>query len=519
MIKTSIDESVLILDFGSQYTQLILKKLRKLKVNCTIRSCEISLKEVLNKKPKAIILSGGPSSVYSTKKPTFNQKILDIGIPILGVCYGMQLIMNHFGGKVVASNQREYGSTDINISDKSKLFEGIKSRKIKVWMSHGDKVKNLGKDFIQIAKSTTTIAAVENSKKNIYCLQYHPEVDHSDYGDKVLKNFVRKISKLKATWSLPNFIDQQILAVRKRVDKKKVYLALSGGVDSTVLAALLHKAIGKKLVCIFINNGLLRLNEENKIRSNLKKDFDIQLKYIDAGDYFLKKLKGVTDPEKKRAIIGKCFVDVFFNYFKEKKNSLDFLAQGTLYPDVIESVSIKGPSETIKTHHNRVKEIIALMKQDKIVEPFAFLFKDEVRQIGRKLKVKDIYINRQPFPGPGLAIRILGEVTLKRLEILKKADAILLEEIKLLKYYERLWQCFAVLLPIKSVGVMGDQRKYGYTIVLRIVSSNDGMTADFELLPKKNLEKISSRIIGEIDDVTRVVLDITSKPPATIEWE
>ena len=518
-VNSLSQENILILDFGSQYTQLILKKLRKIKINCLIEPCNISYQEVIAKQPNAIILSGGPSSVYSKNKPIFDRKILSLNIPILGICYGMQLVVNHFGGKVISSKEKEYGNTSIKINSNSILFNGIKKKKIKVWMSHGDKVKNLSKEFIKIANSSTTIAAIENKEKKIYCLQYHPEVDHSEYGEKVLKNFVSKISRTKATWDLPNFIDQQIKQVRKKVGKKKIFLALSGGVDSTVLAALLHKAVGKSLICIFINNGLLRFNEENKVHKNFKKDFNIQLKYINASEYFLKKLKDITDPEKKRAIIGKCFVDVFLNYFKENNINLDFLAQGTLYPDVIESISVKGPSDTIKTHHNRVKEIIALMKQNKIIEPFAFLFKDEVRQIGKKLKVKDIYLKRQPFPGPGLAIRILGNITLQRLEILKQADGILLQEIKLAKYYQKVWQCFAVLLPIKSVGVMGDQRKYGYTIVLRIVSSNDGMTADFELLSKKILEKISNRIIGEVEQVTRVTLDITSKPPATIEWE
>ena len=517
---TSLSSSdILILDFGSQYTQLILKKLRKLKYDCVIEPCHLSYKEIVAKNPKAIILSGGPSSVYSKKKPLFDLKILTLEIPILGICYGMQLVVNYFGGKVISAKEKEYGSTTIQISNKSSLFHSIPKKKIKVWMSHGDKVKKLNNGFVKVASSSNSIAAIESQKKKIFCLQYHPEVDHSDYGEKVLKNFITKISKIKATWNLPNFIEQQIIDIRNKVGKKKIFLALSGGVDSTVLASLLYKAIGKQLTCIFINNGLLRLGEEKQIYDNLKKDFQFRVKFIDASEYFLQKLKNITNPEKKRSIIGKCFVDVFFNYFQEKNISLDFLAQGTLYPDVIESISVKGPSDKIKTHHNRVKEIIDLMKQNKIVEPFAFLFKDEVREIGKNLGVKKNYLQRQPFPGPGLAIRILGKITVERLNILKLSDAILLEEIKKAKYYEKLWQCFAVLLPIKSVGVMGDQRKYGYTIVLRMVTSNDGMTADFELLPKKILEKIANRIVGEVEQITRVTLDITSKPPATIEWE
>ena len=506
---------VLVLDFGSQYTQLILKKLRKLSVYTIIEHYNISFDKIKDYNPKAIILSGGPSSIYDKKPLMCSKEIFDLPIPLLGICYGMQLINQHFEGRVKLSQQREYGYTEI-IKEKSKIFSNIKAKQFNVWMSHGDKIEKIAEQFIVNAKSKNSIAGFEHNSKPIYGLQYHPEVDHSEYGLEVLRNFIDKIAKVKKDWKLPSFIDQQIELIRQQVGSKKIVLGLSGGVDSSVLAHLLHQAIGDNLVCVFVDNGLLRANEPEKIVDTFQNKLKMNLIYVDATEVFLKRLKKVKDPEQKRAIIGKTFIDVFF---KHSKRHLDFLAQGTIYPDVIESTSPKGPSDVIKTHHNRVKEVLKLIKKNKVIEPFKELFKDEVRLVGKKLKVPDFLINRHPFPGPGLAIRILGEVTKKRLQILKQADSILLEEIKGKDLYHKFWQCFPVLLPVRSVGVMGDQRRYGYTIALRMVSSNDGMTADFELLPKEILTQISNRIIGEISDITRVTLDITSKPPATIEWE
>ena len=506
---------ILVLDFGSQYTQLILKKLRKLSVYTIIEPYNVSFEKIKEYNPKAVILSGGPSSIYSKNPPLCSPKVFDLSIPILGICYGMQLINKHFNGKIILSQNREYGYTKIN-KKKSKIFDGIKPKQFNVWMSHGDKIEKIADDFIVNAESENSVAGFEHTKKPVYGLQYHPEVDHSEYGLEILNNFVHKIAGVENSWRLPSFIDQQIEIIQKKVGNKKIVLGLSGGVDSSVLAYLLYKAIGNNLICVFVDNGLLRANEPQKIVETFKDKLKMNLVYVDAKKLFLRRLKKIKDPEKKRKIIGKAFIDIFF---KKSKKYLDFLAQGTIYPDVIESTSHKGPSDVIKTHHNRVKEVLKLIKKNKVIEPFKELFKDEVRLIGKELKVPDILINRHPFPGPGLAIRILGEVTKKRLDILKKVDSILLEEIKAEDLYHKLWQCFAVLLPIQSVGVMGDQRRYGYTIVLRVVSSNDGMTADFELLSKEILTKISNRIIGEVSDITRVTLDITSKPPATIEWE
>ena len=514
-MKTKTLNTVIILDFGSQYTQLITKVIRKLKVYSIILPCYSSIETIKEYQPKAIILSGGPSSVYSRYAPKYNSEIFTLNIPMLGICYGMQVIADHFKGKVEATTHSEYGNATIEILDDLDSFYVDLATSINVWMSHGDKVSTVPKGFKITAKTKNNIASFSSSEKKIYAIQFHPEVIHSKDGEKIISNFLFKIGNVKPDWKVTSLIDEMVKDIKEKVGSKKVILGLSGGVDSSVLAVLLHKAIGDQLLCVFIDNGLLRQDESKFIISNFRKSFNIPLKCIDASKVFLKKLRFVKDPERKRKIIGKLFIKIFAKFSKE----FDFLAQGTLYTDVIESVSITGPSQTIKTHHNRVKEVLLLMKNGKVIEPFEKLFKDEVREIGKVLKVPSSIIERHPFPVPGLAIRILGFVTLSRLEIIRKADFILHEEINKSNLYSSIWQCFAVLLPIKSVGVVGDQRRYGYTIAIRAITSVDGMTADFYTFEKDFLTCISTRIVGEISEVTRVVLDITSKPPATVEWE
>ncbi len=512
------NERILILDFGSQYTQLIARRIRELHVYAEIVPYYISLKEIQREKPSAIILSGGPSSVYEENAPKISPELFSLSIPVLGICYGLYIIVDAFGGKIQSATSKEYGSAIINIKKKSILFKNL-SQQEKVWMSHGDKVKKLPEGFSIVASTENAeIAAIEHVQRTIYGVQFHPEVYHTIHGTEVLKNFIFNICSLKPTWSMKSYIDTSIESIRNTVKDGSVLLGLSGGVDSAVTAVLLHRAIGNKLYCVFVNNGVLRKNEHLQVQKNFGKYLKHNLVYVDASDRFLHKLKGVTDPEKKRRIIGKEFIKVFIDESK-KIGSFDFLAQGTLYPDVIESVSTKGPSDTIKSHHNRVPEVLKLIKSGKVIEPLKELFKDEVRELGRQLAMPDEMLNRHPFPGPGLAIRIIGDVRPERISILQEADDIVVQEIKNAGYYNKLWQAFAIFLPIKSVGVMGDNRTYENVIAIRSVTSVDAMTADWAYLPEKILKTISNRIINEVKGVNRVVYDISSKPPSTIEWE
>jgi len=512
------DERVLILDFGSQYTQLIARKIRELKVYAEIVPFHTPLEDIKREKPSAVILSGGPSSIYEDGAPSVDRGIFNLGVPVLGICYGLYLVVDAFKGGIAGATSREYGRAIINVKEKSELFKGMK-KKEQVWMSHGDKVTSPPPGFVVTASSENAeIAALENSEKKVYGVQFHPEVYHTTSGTKFLKNFVFNVCKLKPAWNMESFIESSVDAIKKEVGDGTVLLGLSGGVDSSVTAALLQKAVGDRLYCVFVNNGVLRKDEEKKVIERFKKHMNLNLIYVDASKRFLDKLKKVEDPEKKRKIIGKEFVSVFMEEAK-KIGRFDFLAQGTLYPDVIESVSTKGPSDTIKSHHNRVPEILKLIKSGKVIEPLKELFKDEVRELGLKLGMAPELVYRHPFPGPGLAIRIVGEVRPERIKILQHADDILVQEIKDAGLYNELWQIFAVYLPVKSVGVMGDKRTYENVIAIRGVTSVDAMTADWAYLPEGLLRKISNRIINEVKGINRVVYDISSKPPSTIEWE
>ncbi len=511
-------ERVLILDFGSQYTQLIARKIRELKVYAEIVPFHTSIDDIKKEKPSAIILSGGPSSIDEKGAPQVSDEIFKLGVPVLGICYGLYLVVNAYKGKSAGASSREYGRAIITIKEKSDLFKGLKTKE-QVWMSHGDKVVTMPQGFKVIASSENAeIAAIENKEKKVYGVQFHPEVYHTTNGTKFLSNFVFGICKLKPSWTMDSFIETSIATIRNDVGNGTVLLGLSGGVDSSVTAELLHKAIGDRLTCVFVNNGVLRKDEAKKVVDRYQKNMKLNLIYVDASKRFLDKLKKVEDPEKKRKIIGKEFVAVFMEEAK-KIGKFDFLAQGTLYPDVIESVSIKGPSDTIKSHHNRVPEILKLIKSGKVVEPLKELFKDEVRELGVKLGMAEELIHRHPFPGPGLAIRIVGDITPERIKTLQDADDILINEIRDAGYYNKLWQIFAVFLPVKSVGVMGDKRTYENVIAIRGVTSVDAMTADWAYLPEELLRKISNRIINEVKGINRVVYDISSKPPSTIEWE
>jgi len=509
-------DGVAIIDFGSQYTQLICRRTRECKVYSEIFPCNTPLKEILKDKPKAIILSGGPATVTSDKAPTISKEIFGWGIPILGICYGMQLTAKVLGGEVEPALEREYGSSNLIIDISDDLFYGLK-RSIIVWMSHGDRLTKLPLGFEIIAHTKNSpIAAMRNKERKIYGVQFHPEVIHTPQGRLILNNFLKKISRCSESWQIKSFVRNTIREIREKVKKERVICAVSGGVDSTVLAILLYKAIGKRLNCIFVDNGLLRKDEPREVIQRFK-DYHINLIYSDAKDIFLKKLRGVIDPEEKRKIIGWEFVRVFEDEAK-RLGRIKFLAQGTLYPDVIESKSaFGGPTAKIKTHHN-VGGLPSGLRFE-LIEPFRFLFKDEVRNVGKELGLPDEIIYRQPFPGPGLAVRVIGEVTEERLQTLREADSILQEEFKKTKLYKEIWQIFSVLLPVKTVGVMGDERTYENVVCIRAVTSLDGMTADWVKLPYELLGRISNRIINEVKGINRVVYDISTKPPATIEWE
>jgi GMP synthase (glutamine-hydrolysing) len=508
---------ILIIDFGSQYNQLIARRVRELHVYCQIEPPDIRPETIRKLNPEGIILSGGPASIYEKNSPKADNAILNMGIPVLGICYGMHFMMASLGGEVHGAGKREYGFAELVVKKQEGLFKGV-DNKSKCWMSHGDAIGKLPSGF-RIAASTanTTVAAAAHAKKKLYAVQYHPEVAHTQMGKTMLRNFLFDICGCKRSWTMRSFARNSIEDIRQTVGDKKVILGLSGGVDSSVTAMLIHRAIGKKLTCIFVDNGVLRKDEAQKLKFTLKRHLNINIRFVNAGALFLKALAGVTDPEKKRKIIGRIFMQVFEAEARKIKGA-DFLAQGTLYPDVIESVSaFGGPTSVIKSHHN-VGGLPKKMKL-KLVEPLKYLFKDEVRILGKELGLPGELIWRQPFPGPGLAIRIIGEISRRRLAILRDVDDLLLEEIKKAGYYKKLWQSFAVLLPIKSVGVMGDQRTYENIVALRAVTSKDAMTADWARLPHKLLGRISNRIINEVKGVNRVVYDISSKPPSTIEWE
>lgn len=504
---------ILIVDFGSQYTQLIARRIREHNVYCEIVPCTVDVHTLAGKDIEGIILSGGPSSVYEKNSPRCDTQLFDLCVPVLGICYGMQLLVHHFGGHVARAPKREYGLAHLSIIKRNPLFDGLTKTQT-VWMSHGDACVRLPKGWAVIGKTRDVPHAVVHYN-HIYGVQFHPEVVHTEHGTAIVNNFLT-ICNAKRNWTMKSFIKTQVDEIRARVGKQNVIGALSGGVDSSVMAGLIHQAIGTQLTCVFVDNGLLRLNERTKVETLFRKKMRLNLIVVDARKSFLDKLSGIADPEKKRKIIGHEFIAVFEKTAR-KISGIHFLAQGTLYPDVIESVSVKGPSATIKSHHN----VGGLPKKMKLslIEPLRFLFKDEVRVLGKTLGLPDEIIHRQPFPGPGLAVRILGDITEERITILQHADAIVVEEVKLAGWYLKMWQSFAVLLPIKTVGVMGDQRTYEHVIALRAVHSVDGMTADWVKLPYELLGKISNRIINEVKGVNRVVYDISSKPPATIEWE
>ena len=510
------NSSIVILDFGSQYNQLIARRVREMGVYAEVVPFHEDIDKILERKPKGIILSGGPASVYAKGAPTLDKRIFEANIPILGLCYGMQLITHLHGGEVERADKQEFGKASLELDKKdSPIFKNIPNNTI-VWMSHADHVNKMAEGFEIVAHTDSSIAAIENRDKKIYAFQYHPEVTHSEHGFEMLKNFVFEIAGAQKNWSMENYIETTVKEIKETVGDKKVILGLSGGVDSSVAAMLINKAIGKQLTCIFVDTGLLRKNEAKHVMDIYAQNFDMDIKCINAEERFLSKLKGVEDPEEKRKIIGKEFVEVF-NEEAIKLKDAEFLAQGTIYPDVIESVSVKGPSVTIKSHHS-----VGGLPEDlnfKLLEPLRELFKDEVRKVGRELGIPDYMVDRHPFPGPGLGIRILGEVTKEKADILREADDIFIEELRKEGLYSKVSQAFVVLLPVKSVGVMGDERTYEYTAVLRSANTIDFMTATWSRLPYEFLEKVSNRILNEVKGINRLTYDISSKPPATIEWE
>ena len=506
---------IVVLDFGSQYTQIIARKLRESGVYSEIVPYNESIEDIMARTPKGIILSGGPASVYASDSYHPDSTIFDLGLPILGICYGMQLIAQHFGGSVIPATSHEYGKAKLDIIVENEIFKDTQNGQI-VWMSHGDKVESIPSGFEKIAISENSpYAAIADTNRNIYAFQFHPEVYHSECGSKLLKNFAKYICGCESTWNMGSFAKEQMTKIKNQVGNKKVLCAVSGGVDSSVVATLLFEAIGNQVIPVFVDNGLLRANEREQVET-IFKGRGIDLITVDASEQFLTKLAGVTDPETKRKIIGETFIEVFDKEAK-KHEGVEFLAQGTLYTDVIESVSVKGPSKTIKSHHN-VGGLPDWMKFE-LVEPLREIFKDEVRELGLELGLPRNMINRHPFPGPGLAIRVMGDVNKPDLDLLRKADVILLDVLHSTGYYEKTWQAFTVLLNVKSVGVMGDNRTYDNTVCVRIVDATDGMTATFAHIPHEILETISRRIINEVDGINRVVYDISSKPPATIECE
>ena len=517
-------QSIVVLDFGAQYSQLIARRIREQNVFSVVLPCSAPLEEIRSHSPLGIILSGGPSSVYDAEAPPTDPGVLQLGLPVLGICYGLQFMVHTLGGKVRAADKREYGHAQVEIQNACRLFEGLPT-KLSVWMSHGDEAVELPAGFQLVASSPSAVAAIAAPERKMWAVQFHPEVHHTQSGTDILRNFALNICGAKPTWTAQHFIDATIASVRQTVGEGRAICALSGGVDSGVAATLVDRAMrgdkgSSRLTCVFVNNGVLRKNEFEKVQQSLRDNLGLRLVAVDATERFLTKLAGVTDPETKRKIIGKEFIAVFdeeAQRIESAEGKVEWLVQGTLYPDVIESRSVRGPSQTIKTHHN-VGGLPDKMKL-KLIEPLKDLFKDEVRKIGRDLGMPEEVLQRQPFPGPGLAVRILGEVTPERLKILRECDDVVGAEIKKAGLYIKIWQSFAVLLPVMSVGVMGDQRTYAYTCAVRAVHSEDGMTADWVPLPHEVLKTISSRIVNEVKGVNRVVYDITSKPPGTIEWE